>query len=769
MPKLSIPNVSASEQFTPASIEGVAGAVASGAAMGDTQRTAGAAATAQGAGIGDIMEQAAKDATERNQQYFNEAQQAIDDSIYNDAMTKARTDYTQQTLDRLNKPYDENGNPTFATLPDDIGKIGEEIRSKYAGSLANPRVAGRFNTDFNTLQANQSIQAMQQARQDMQQFTVGSMYKNITSATDGAIKAGVRGDPVTRDLYFTQGLDALNAGLKNGSISPVEFEQGKEKLRSQVYYGTLKTMNDLDPNGLQQILQTNTPEDLKLNQVEYGNLVQSNLAAVNAYKEQQAKITKEQEQIQLQQFTFNKDEAGVGIKSGQVTSTDVDKMLERGDINHPMWSDLKIKALESEGVSAKKSATIRDITGDINTGRPLTKYSESDINDYYQHTVTLLGKDVTILQKAQIAASAKTPITDFTNEIKGIVRGEKDPNKVAAAVQALDYAAQNNPYAIQSMDKETLGLVSVMATQMKATNQDPARAIDNARKAVMEIDPSVREFRSTHFSAQDKFKPENIEETINKTIQQQTSGVMTNTKIQPDLIPMYDSLFKEAYNITGDQDSAIAMVKQWTQGTVGATAVNTIPGTFKDKETAMLFPPEKVFPQYKPEEIRANINQSVAGLLLDNPHNPTGLTPDQVFIGSDASTRQNLKAPNYLLYFFDSDGNKQILLDKNGLPQHYKLDATERAKIEQAREDRLRAQHEGPSAEGNARQKDFMNQNTTGSTLDKIFMKSQSSTSAYDLAQKYVGLGEIKDNKILSQTMHKCMNNTATSSERLRA
>ncbi len=760
MPKLQVPSSQNSEQFTQQSIQGTAAAVASGAAVGDTQRTAGAAATAQGAGIGEVMMQAAKQSEAFNQRYFDEAQQSIDASIYNTAIQKARDEFNTETQKRLSQPYDQNGNPTFATLDADINKIGDAIKQKYGSTIGNPNVLNRFNNDFNTFQTNSSMIAQQTQREQLQQYTVGSMYKNVNSAANSAVTWGAQGDTITRDMYYTQAQDALNEALQNGSISPLEFEKRKEALRSDVYYNTLETLNTTDPRALQQMLQTNTPEDLKINQMEFNQIVHKNIQAVNALQAAEAKVTREQEQIQLKQQTFNAENLNVGITKGEANSQTIQQAYDRGDISHKMWQDLTNKALQAEGVSAKKSATITAISGDVNSGGSLSKYTSENLNDYYDHSVGLLSgngqKPVSMMDKAAIAASTKAPISHFTDEVKSIVKGETDANKVIEAVKAADYAAQANPYSIQSMDQETMGLVSMIATGIKATNQDPARVVDNARKAIINIDPTVKEFRDTHFSRQDKFKPANIEDTINKTIQSQTSGFATNSKIQTDLIPMYNSMFKQAYAITGDEDAAVDMVKRWTAHTVGATAVNNTPGWIKDTKTAMLFPPEKVFPQYKPEEIRANLNQSLAGILSDNSHNPAGLVPDQVFIGSDATTRQDLTNPSYLLYYVDKQGNQQILLDKQGLPVHYKLDATERAKIDQSREDALRIQHEA-GVQGNAQQKDFMNQKTTGNTLDKIFRQSHSSNSVLSLAQKYVGLGEIKDNRILGQTMSKML------------
>ncbi len=747
MAKLLIPQADANGQLAPANVDKIASNVASGAAMGDTQRTAGASAAAQGAGIGSVMMQAAKDLQNRSQQYFNEAQASFNDSIFNDTYSKATQEYNQQVLERMNKTVDENGNPTFATLNSDISQIGQSISDKYGQGLTNPDVRARFNSQFNNIQTARLQSAGEHSRDQQNNFAISSLTTNLTQSVNNSVA-----DPINRDMYFTQASNAIDEGVKAGYINPLDAVKAKEKLRSDTYKGSIESLNLVDPKSVQDILKNNTPEDLKLNHNEYRELFAKNQTALYEFHDRAVKIQKEQEQIKLQSYNLNAQDAAVGIAKGQITPLGVQTLYDKGQINHKQWQVLTEKALTASGVSAKEAATLTAITGDLASGTNLSQYSSSDINKHYEQSIGLASgngqQPLSIMQKAQIASKYNAPVPGFDNEIKAIVLGEKDPAKVVQAVQAMDFATTQSPRLAEGVDKQTLGIVSLIALQTKGTNQDSARVVQNARDAVMNIDPSVREFRATHFSEQDKFKAANLEDTINSTIKSDIPG---RSKIQPDLLPMYNGLLKEAYNITGNDDAAIKMVQNWTAGTVGTTKVNNTPGFFRDKQTAMLFPPEKVLPQYTPEEVRANLNQSVAGLLVDNPHMPAGLKPDEVFIGSDQTTRQDLKNPSYQLYFLDKDGNKQMVLDKNGLPQHYVIDATERAKMDQAKEDALRVQHES-ALQGNQGQKDLQNRK-----LDDIFRSSRTSSSVLDLAQKYVGLGEIKDKAILSQTMSKML------------
>jgi uncharacterized protein (TIGR02594 family) len=747
MPKLIIPQPDMGGSLTSENPDAVAAKIASAAEIGNTQRTQGAAAAASGAGIGSVMMQAAKDLQNRSQQYFNEAQASFNDSVFNDTYAKANREYNQRVEERSNKQYDENGQPTFATLSSDIAKIGQEIEAKYGENLTNPDVRSRFNNQFNNVKTSREMSAGQEARTQQHEVAKGSLVANITQATNTAVA-----QPQNRDMYYTQAANAIDEGVKAGYVHPDDAARNKEKLRSDIYKGSIETLNMTDPKAVQELLSTNTPEELRLNHQEYGALIAKNSTALQIQHNRENAIQKEQEQVQLQQYNFNDEALQVAIREGKATRLDAETMYEKGMINHSQMTSRVLQALEATGVSAKQAAILTAITGDMASGTNLSSYTPSQIDDHYNQTIGLASgngqKPLSMMQKAQIAAKYNSPVPGFSAEIKGIVLGEKDPAKVLQAVQAMDFATTQSPRLAEGVDKQTLGIVSIIAVQTKGTNQDPARVVQAAREQVMNIDPTVKEFRTTHFSEQDKFKSSNIEDTINKTIKSDLPG---NVKVQPDLIPMYNSLLKEAYAITGDEEASIKMVQSWTAGTVGATKVNNTPGLIRDKQTAMMFPPEQVFPQYKSEEIRANINQSVAGLLEGNEHNPAGLTPDQVFIGSDQTTRQDLKNPSYQLYFLDKDGNKNLVLDKNGIPQHYTLDGTERAKIDQARIDGLRVQHE-KALEGNSAQKELQNR-----TLDKIFQQSRKANSVYELAQKYVGMGEIKDNAILSQTMGKML------------
>src|SRR5688572_2858409 len=130
MPRLIIPTEEPITSLRPRDIDKTYRQASSGAMIGDTQRTQGASAAASGAAIGQVAMSAGQSMMAQGNQVMEGALNALDDANYNSIFGEASLEYSQRVNERLNQPYDANGNPTFSTLPTDIASIGTDIQGK---------------------------------------------------------------------------------------------------------------------------------------------------------------------------------------------------------------------------------------------------------------------------------------------------------------------------------------------------------------------------------------------------------------------------------------------------------------------------------------------------------------------------------------------------------------------------------------------------------------------------------------------------------------
>jgi len=122
-----------------------ADAAASYAQIGHTALEAGQQINQQG----QQMLQKAMDAMT---DYVKKAKGAQDDAEYNDSYSGASQEFNKRASDRMNQPYDQQGNPTYASLSQDIGGIANDVHNKYSKKLSyNPEMSQKFSKNFRTM------------------------------------------------------------------------------------------------------------------------------------------------------------------------------------------------------------------------------------------------------------------------------------------------------------------------------------------------------------------------------------------------------------------------------------------------------------------------------------------------------------------------------------------------------------------------------------------------------------------------------------------
>lgn len=675
-----------------------AGALAENAKLGEYDSTVGADAVAKTGNIGKIMSAGAQQAAQTysdigntamnagqalnkmGEQYFNQAESAIQDGIYNNAYAGASKEFNQRVQDRINHPYDDKGNPTFGNLVSDIGKIGDDVRSKYGMMLGNPEVANRFNTSMTEMSTSASILGMKQQRDQQMQFSQGAYTGSQTQLKQNILSAPQE----TVQSILAEGDRQTDAMVTSGMMTPEEGVVHKEALRHDAIMGRYSIAVQQDPVGATMAL--NNPKDpvySMMNPTEKAQAIDESTKRLNELKTRNDQQAREQKANTVQNQTFNAQDLDLGIAQGTVTPADIRKSYDGGSISHGQYVNLTVKSLNASGQTAKITAQRNQISTAMTQGQILQgKFSNDQVNDHYNWAIKSVGTNPTLfdpkapIDKARIAVAYKAPVTDFTNELKGTV-AVGSPDQVLQAVHAWDFVQQKNPIAVSQLDSKTRAILYSVQSQITYGNVSPGTAIANARQSILQQDPSVQGQREKQFDAEDDFKPTNIQKTVNSMYSSSSIGsIFTGNPsgtLDPNDAAIVTGLLKQNYMLLGDAKQAEDLTKQQTKGIWGATSIN--PQTGSDKPV-MFMPPEFSYPQYdfsvggKPA-MRINLEHDIAPYLTNGP-----MVPHQGDMQvKDISIEPNRYAPSRAIgetsyqVFGTINGQKLPVLDpKTGQP-----------------------------------------------------------------------------------------------------
>lgn len=633
--------------------DGASSALADASKLGQVQGTEGAAALAQTGDIGKIeaagAQQAAQSYSDIGQtamnagqavmnlgnQYFEKAEGAIQDGIYNNAFAGASKEFSKRVQDRINKPFDDKGNPTFSTLSSDIAGIASDVQSKYGGSLGNPEVANRFNSAFTELSTSNQIMAMKQARDQQIQYSQGASTTGQKQTIINALGAS----PEMVPGLLAKGNQDVDNAVRLGIWTPEQGVLQKENLKNSIVTGRLSIMAQKDPVGT--AMQLNNPNSTDptiqaLNPIQRAKAVDETTTRLIQLSRQNRQQEAEAKNNQQALYNFNTQDMDLAITQGTAGPAEIQAAYTAGHILHSQYVNLMQKSYAATGDTAKKTATRQQIGTAMNQGQILQgKYSDSDVNDYYNYQQKLTGiPNISLFDpnaptdQSRIAANLKAPVTDYTNSLKGAVEGGT-PEQVLAAVQGYNYVQQKNPIAVSQIDPKTRAVLYSVQSQMTYGNVPAAQAINSARATIMQQDPSVQVAREKAFDNEDMFKTANLNSTIHSIYDTSTLGsVFKGTQsgtLDPNDTSIITGLLKQNYMYLGDAQQAVDLTKQQTKGIWGATNINPQTGTNKP---IMFMPPEFSYPQYnfsvngKPA-MRINLENDVKPMLTDSgwaPH-----------------------------------------------------------------------------------------------------------------------------------------------------
>lgn len=648
-------------------------AVANRAKLGEIQSTQGAAAMAQAGQVGAIMQtqgaraaaayadigksaaNAGLEVMANGMEYFNKASGAIDDAIYNNAYADASKEFNQRVSERISKPFDDNGQPTFSSLNADIDKIGAEVRAKY-GNLS-PEAANRFNQSFTNLQTNQSILAMNEARKQQIDYSVGSLHNSLNASTTNALSGPKEMSP----QYIDEANRAIDNAVKHGYKTYEEGVALKEATKKNINVGWIEIQGQKDPVAISQMLNNaakDSGSSLGLTPMEYSQALSSNAKQLQALYERNKQQVEEEKTLNNEVYANNTAELKVGIVDGTIDRPELDQALREGRISASQYAALVTYNSKAKGDSLAKTRLRGEIGSAVNNGDMLVgKYSGSQIDDHFNYSVAAQGGNLPLfdpklpMDEARIVMKYNAPVSAFTDKIAAtMLSGSLDDVKRAA--KAFEFVQKSNPLVVSSLtnDSRKLGLIVGILNQLKYNHGNADATIQSIQLAAKNIDPNIEEFRGKQFDNEDKFKTVNILNTV-KDMYGDAPWLSSNTDTLPEYaVPVVSSLLKQNYIITGNIDDAIEATKIQTAGIIGTTEVN-------GGKTTMFMPPEYAYPQYANHTIngesvfKLSLQHDLAPILKKGEYaDQSAVKPEDVEVRSGPSTVRTLGGAEYTLW-----------------------------------------------------------------------------------------------------------------------
>lgn len=226
--------------------------------------------------------------------FMDTAKPAEQTGAYSQAYSKGLIEYSRRIQERTAQVTDENGNPTFGTLSQDVERIGREVMEEIGGTLTDDAVRQKFNNSFNMAIANKTVGSMSTARNQQLQFA----RETTTSSLDALAQQASVDNQADFDLYTRQADQILDSAVKHGALSPTERAAAAERFRAQVTSNRADELIRQDPESARQIFsdpemssQFGLDEDERLAKV--GSAERAVAAQQRAVREQQKSIERQ--------------------------------------------------------------------------------------------------------------------------------------------------------------------------------------------------------------------------------------------------------------------------------------------------------------------------------------------------------------------------------------------------------------------------------------------------------------------------------------------
>jgi len=495
------------------------------------------------------------------------------------------------------------------------------------------------------------------------------------------ITSSAKDDPSNVNQHLRNAGDYIEGLIRSGAVTREDGNKMYLYVTEKVYEGTIESIIDKDPEKARGLLEDGSAGSLGLSPVGHEDLsAEANAAIADrnnkrdytwAVKEFDNNIQKSAHTVELQQK----------IEAGSIGQKDILREHRAKTINTSQALKLYQKEISVRRDRDRKVVVDAKISRDINNGRRLDRYSPTQIDNHYTRMVGLMrgdGPPVPIQRKAELAALYKYPIRSFISEISQNLQ-YGNPQDAVQTAGVITYLLKNAPEAVRGfsgragLDKKSLAMASLLTVLSYNTNIPPDEAVSRARQQVYHSDDAITHQRILNFNRMGAFRGDELTTSVKTMFGGKGILGFGKKHVTLETANVIRVLVKNAYILTGDVDAAVDMVKHDVATKFGVSEVNRVPRFIDPIETLMFLPPEKIFKNKSPKQLRTQLESEVAKFI------PAGIQAGQIRVASDPATTTPGKPISYLVYYTDKYGQQHLLKDRHDIPIRWAPDMNVRS------------------------------------------------------------------------------------------
>lgn len=557
-------------------------------------------ATTAASNIAQITAQAGGEIQQQGQELLEKSQQAFSNSVYSIALDKARNELQQKADERLSNNLDENGNPNFKSIPDDIAAIGQRIQNDFSALLIDPLARQQFNKDFTDAVNTKVAEGARQANKLENQFNQASIKESIKNSTNNAISGNWAEAPsILNNLQ-----KKLNTALDSGVIDKRSHDELLNGARKTVYKTKWDSFVNAQPEQALQVLNgEKSPEQVLgiettgLNAQEKQKFRLQAKSAIEDNRSSQAELSAVEEFQAASQINSKLSSATEGNNTA-----DLVQLFNNGDINQSQLAD---RLSEQTLRRVRNNQDLRDMirVQQLAKNRETIPVSMKSVaNKAYEAQLEMLrksGKEVTPALKAQLSKQYRgVEIRNFNDTLE---QGTQiDPSDEQAGQYLAAFRSAKNDNNVPTSLNDRTKTIYNNALKLHKAGASAGSALKESQELYSlsnsatgeQINPAFKEkfdFTGTNPDAEIDF--DSIVEQINESENLQVKGIfdIADLRASPELLSLLKLKTRQAALRTRTRNFDAESVLQ--------TGIQNLPSTFgrsPDGESLVIDAPSKL-------------------------------------------------------------------------------------------------------------------------------------------------------------------------------
>lgn len=217
-----------------------------------------AAAGRAAASVGRASDQAALQTVKQIETVFNNIGAQLNkdktaqrNALLQDSLYRAKFNASERIFERQNARLDENGNPTFSTLPQDTYNIANQSMREIGETITDPEVKAEFYRKGEIYSQQQRLQSLGVQRQQDLDYRQTSAIKQLDALEKLAIN-----DPSMTDEQIAREYDTVQQQLIDAGADLSSLESNRRSTFRRIHSGRIENVMSADPDAADKLIDS---------------------------------------------------------------------------------------------------------------------------------------------------------------------------------------------------------------------------------------------------------------------------------------------------------------------------------------------------------------------------------------------------------------------------------------------------------------------------------------------------------------------------------